>query len=274
MIPGSTATVTIDTETDQGNAANITLPYDIDANHLGAKQLKTIVNIELGDAAFTPTVDSLLVFYERNGDDGNRLHSANLKGSYCLSLEDYDNSGDTEYSYCLSKYGGWYKLDRAFYNYLPIGDDVVLGVGKNPNETYRNLYKLDEKDIDVWYFRDTTTVDIDTKVQTGYLGYDYITKEYRKCYLTIEGKTDGVVSFNIEAINVASYSEDISLQKTVNISRISLPDTIQGRGCQITIEGDSMDWFFGGYRLKYWEKPFEEYGLPFYITTFYSGGGE
>lgn len=267
MLSGTTADIRIDVwtwvdATHEYTDEDVTLPFDIDATHPGAKKLKVTVDIDLGDASFTPIVDSLLVFYERDGDDGNRLHSVNLKGSYCISLEDYDDDGDTEFSYCLSKYGGWYKFDRAFYNYLPIGDDVVLGVGKNPNETYRNLYELDVRNVGQWYYGDTTPVDINTEIRTGYIGYNNIVKKYRKLFLSARGDEDAILywdmsvggSEGLSSDNVnESYSDRFALNEDSKYIYFSLPDRIMGKYFQLTISGFGAKWSFDGYKFELWE---------------------
>lgn len=284
MIPGTTADVRVDVwtwvdATHEYTDEDVTLPFDIDVAHPGAKKAQVTIDIDLGDANFTPTVDSILLFYKRTGDDGDILHSVNLKGSYCLSLEDFNGVLDNEFSYMLSKYGFWNKLDRAFYDYLPVGDDVVLGVGKNPNETYRNLYSLDIKNITQWFDGDaTTTVNIDTELQTGYLLYDYVVKELRKLFLTVKGTQGKEIGLELEARGserLASddvreiYHDVLELNDMIKTLYFSLPDRMHGKYCQLRLFAYGVKWSLSGYVLEYWRKMVRNISLPTFSSLEY-----
>jgi len=273
MLPGTTADIRIDVETDQGSADDVALPYDVNGNHPGATTFKVTVDMELGDALFTPTVDSLLLGFQRTGDTGDKLHSVNLKGSYLVS-----NEGSTEFSYMLSKWGFWNKLDKAFYGFLPIGDDVVLGIGKNPNAVYKNIYELDKSNVKEWYSGDSGgSIPIDTEIETGYLLYSHIVKEFRKWYLSLQGTADDTwLNIQIKALGAERlsssdvegvYPTTVPLYDRLKSIYIDLPDYIEGKYCQLKLYATGVDWALHNYELEYWEQMKSNIAMPD-ITTY------
>ena len=155
----------------------------------GTTQIQIKVELALNSASYPPSVDSIILTYSKSGDAGNRLHTGNVKGNYWISIEDYDVSGDIEESYILSRYGHWYKSDQIFYDYLPIPseDNVCIGIGENPNETYRYIYYLDDSTASTWFEDDDTAVTVNTKVETGWLLPSGYIKQFRKLFLSVDG---------------------------------------------------------------------------------------
>lgn len=251
------------------------LPYDIVSN-LGADisrgQIK--VTLELGTASYTPIVDSVLIFYEKSGDNGDKLHSGIVNGAYYLSVEDYDGDSSDEYTYVFDtiitpegeEFGHWHELDRAFYGYLPVSEKHFYGIGKNPNETYRNLYDLDAVDsngnkISSWYYGDTTPVDIDANIESGKILYGINVKIYREFRIYVRSKGDSTLYVNAwtggaeRSLDIiGDFSEYLSIEDTngeIKTYYFSLPADMQGKWFAFSIETEGSDLDFIGYKLNY-----------------------
>jgi len=242
------------------------LPYDI-VSGLGADiiGIQVKVTLELSTSKYTPVVDSILATYELSGDAGDRLHCGNVKGDYFLSKEDYDDNDSDEITYIFNKYGNWSDLDKPIFDILPIGDDICLGIMKNANESYRNIYKLDDRDSDEWFSGDATAVDIDTELETPYLLDSYIVKQFRKNWIIAKGDEDEVIYVDIMVHGAEKYATDYvtaSHTKALNLGGetiakarfISLPRKMQGKRVKINIAATATDWSFAGYIFHFWEK--------------------
>lgn len=246
-------------------------------------KLKTVLT--LGDSQYTPTVDSLLVTYEKENDGGAKLWASNVKGAYWLSTEDWNSDSIEELTYVLSKYGFWHKQDQPFFGYLPIGDDVCIGIGKNSNETYQNIYYLDDDSVDDWYNGDTATIPIYTEWKTGYLLYSHIIKQFRKLWISMTGDKD--VYFTVEATVAGAerYSDDdasytqtmiFRLKKdTIKSEYMSFSPWMQGKYVQLKFYASGVDWKLHDFELGWRDTmrrhiaiPSEEteYDFLFYIN--------
>lgn len=182
-----------------------TFPHNITA---ATTKIKFKVVLTLGDSDYTPIVDSLLVTYEKENDGGAKLWAGAVKGAYWLSVEDYNDDDEEELTYVLSKYKFWHKLDQPFFDYLPIGDDICIGIGKNATETYRNLYYLDDSSVSVYYSGDTTATPMYTEWETGYLLYSHVVKQFRKLWVSITGDDDAELTMEAEVKGAERNSDD------------------------------------------------------------------
>ena len=239
------------------------LPYDI-VTEMAADitKIRTKVTLELATAKYTPIVDSILAIYEKDGDAGNKLHSGNVKGDYYLSVEDYDGNGSDEMTYVLNELGGWYQLSEPFFGYLSIGENICMGIGKNSNETYRNIYKLDYANASEWYSGDSKAIAIDTEIKTGKILWSNFSKKYRKFYLDVSANSDSNLVIDIyvgggeknadnDAINV--FSDYFTVKACTDPEHIyfSLPKRMKGRWLEFKITGEDADWNLHGYEILY-----------------------
>jgi len=257
MVPeGATAKLYID-EDETGSWTEITsqMPYTVTADVTTA-QFK--VELAIGTANFTPIVDSILLTYTKENDEGDILRAGNVNGEFFLSRIDDDGDGSEEFTLVLSKTDTIHTLSEPFYDYLSVAEKTTLGIGKNTNDDL-NIYKLDEGNK--WYKNDTgNEKDIDTEIETGKMLYDSMLKLYRKMFLHVKAKSDlsfyldiivggGERELNDEIIEV--YSDHISMETTSSAKPVpfSLPDRMQGNWIKIKIVGEDADWSLHGFEI-------------------------
>jgi len=234
--------------------------------------LELRVTLELGIANYTPIVDSLFVTYTKDGDSGDLLHVGIVNGEYWISKDDANADSSDTFTLVHDKFGNWHKLSECFYDYLQMEENITLGIGKNPTETYKHIYRLDDPDVSVWYSGDSTTKDIDTEWESGWILYDYFVKHYRKLWMSFSGDSDEILYITIgtsggeyssEDNALYSYPTSVVLEGTDYIKDyyISLPTEIQGKWLKISITGEGVDWRFHRYELHYWEKPYRNISI-------------
>lgn len=250
------------------------LPYDIETNlDTDIKKIQVKITLELSTADYTPIVDSILVTFKKNGDGGDKLYSGNVKGDYFLSNEDYDSDDSDEFTYVFTKDDGWHELSEPFFGYLPIGDDIVFGIGKNSNETYRNIYKLDDSSVNVWYSGDSSSVNIDTILKTGKMLWSNYPKYFRKAFLDLSANSDSNLMLDISSGNVElevgnftlnTHSEYFTIEGYSIPKHIyfSLPRKMKGRWLEIRIEDEGGDYILHGYEILYKSKLHQNISIP------------
>jgi hypothetical protein len=213
-----------------------------------------------------------------NGSDGLRAYT--FDGSNFSNAGDIDDGGDAKgvrcspygETYVFNKYGNWAELDKVVLNYAPIGDDICLGIMRNPNEPFQNIYKLEDKDSDSWFAGEGVGLSIRTEIETPYLLYNYAVKHFRKNWVGISGDSGEELLAAITVGGGAKLSSD-SISSThsktlytygdvAKPNYISLPRKMVGLWAKINISGDGVDWALNDYIFHYWNKSIRNISVP------------
>lgn len=136
------------------DASTDNLPYNIENNYPDATKVKFTdsaddnygIRLELGDASYTPIVDSLFVTYTKDGDSGDLLHCGTVNGEWWVSRDDADNDASDTFTLVHDKFGNWQKLSEPFFGFLQMGEKVTLGIGANENTPIFNALEQTSRD--------------------------------------------------------------------------------------------------------------------------------
>jgi len=271
MVPsGATAKLYID-EDESGSWTEITssTPYSITGD---TTIIQFKVELSLGTANFTPIVDSILITFTKENDEGDILRAGNVNGKLFISRIDDNNDGSEEFTYVLSKMNTIHTLSEPFYDFLSIAEKTTLGIGKNTNGDL-NIFELDKGSS--WYAGGSYSKDIATEIETGEMLYDSMLKLYRRAFLHLKTSSSASLKIDFSVGGGERVSSDTIMAISSHYITItnditkpggfSLPDKMQGIWFKIKIASEGDDWGLHGFEVY----PFGKTGriIPVPIST-------
>ncbi len=261
MVPaGATAKLYID-EDESGSWAEITssTPYSVTAD---TTIIQFKVELAIGTANFTPVVDSILVTYTKENDEGDILRAGNVNGELFLSRIDDDGDSSDEFTLVLAKTNTIHFLSEPFYDYLPIAEETTLAIGKNTNNDL-NVFELDEGDT--WYAGGSYPKTIDVEIETGQMMNSEYIKQFRRFWCELSGDVGGAVALEITATGAEQYgseeiiekfNEMIFLEETSILKPylFSLPDRMEGKFIKVKFSSQDADWNLHAFGVEAYNK--------------------